>query len=540
MRATLPQPEATSPAPPVLKGRAFAERLAAVCQGPLPLTPLAELKYRRVLIPGLVGGEIQVALLGLLGQALRMRGAEVTALMCDRFLPACTCRKVDHHELACERWCYTNAEPFARALRLPYRWHSAFITEAERAECGRLASAVPVEEIPHFRFRDIELGPHVVRSVESYFKVGECDWQRPDMARAARDLLLAGMYLTIVGARALDELQIDKVFVDDGQKIDWGVIRAVAVKQGIPVDVLWHGHRAYSVRFEREWPGQTAAHMPEWDTWRAPPLTPAQQADLDRYLAQHDCRPYEFQPDWHAQPTPAAAVRRLLRLPERSTGLLFGLFSNVGFDAGLTKHGAAYESMTAWVVDTVEHFRRWPQHHLVVKAHPAENYQRALDNVAELIRLRCAPVPANVHLLPPDTPVTAQSVLRVLDCALLYTSTVAIEAGVVGVPVILAGGGWNAGRGFTADALDREDYLRRLERACAARELPATNVEAARRFAYAMWFRAALVIRYFDVLNWNVRALKLRNWSELAAGCDPVIDTICRGVLNDEPFEAPP
>jgi hypothetical protein len=525
--------------PPVLKGRAFAERLAAVCQGPLPETPLADRKYRRVLIPGLVGGEIQVALLGLLGQALRMRGAEVTALMCDRFLPACTCRKADHHELACQRWCHTNAGPFVRALRLPYRWYSEFIAEAENAECRRIAQGVPSEQIPGFRFHDIGLGPHVVRSVESYFKVGECDLQRPDMVRAAREFLLAGMYLTIVGARALDELRIDKVFVDDGQKIDWGVVRAVAVNKGIPVDVLWHGHRAYSVRFERERPGQPPAHMPEWDVWRKLPLTAAQQADLDRYLAEHDCRPYEFRPDWRAQPTPAAEVRRLLGLPERRPGLVFGLFSNVGFDAGLTKHGAAYESMTAWLVDTVEHFRRWPQHHLVVKAHPAENYQRALDNVLELIRVRCAPVPPNVRLLPPDTPVTAQSVLRILDCALLYTSTVAIEAGVRGVPAILVGGGWNAGRGFTADAANPEDYVRRLERACAGRELPPTNVELARRFAYAMWFRAALVIRYFDVLNWNVRALKLRHWSELAAGCDPVIDTISCGVLNDAPFEAP-
>ena len=111
-----------APTIPILKGPAFAERLAEVCHDGLPaIRRLPDLRYERILIPHLVGGELPYALHGVIGQALRMRGAEVTALVCDSFLPACVSRKVDHYESACTRWCHRNAEPFARAMGLPCR-----------------------------------------------------------------------------------------------------------------------------------------------------------------------------------------------------------------------------------------------------------------------------------------------------------------------------------------------------------------------------------------------------------------------------------
>ena len=67
----------------ILKGRDFADRLREVCAPPLPARPLADPKYQRILIPGLCGGEVQFAQLGFIGQALRIPGAKVTALMGD-------------------------------------------------------------------------------------------------------------------------------------------------------------------------------------------------------------------------------------------------------------------------------------------------------------------------------------------------------------------------------------------------------------------------------------------------------------------------
>ena len=74
----------TSP-PPILKGASFTRRVREICRVLPEPDASADLKYRRILIPGLLGGEIQFSLLGFLGHAMRLRGAHVTALLCDAF-----------------------------------------------------------------------------------------------------------------------------------------------------------------------------------------------------------------------------------------------------------------------------------------------------------------------------------------------------------------------------------------------------------------------------------------------------------------------
>ena len=71
----------------ILKGPDFTDRLREICTGDLPRQPLPDLKYRRILIPGISGGELHWSMMGFIGQALRIRGAAVTALLCDAFLP---------------------------------------------------------------------------------------------------------------------------------------------------------------------------------------------------------------------------------------------------------------------------------------------------------------------------------------------------------------------------------------------------------------------------------------------------------------------
>ena len=72
----------------ILKGPTYTARLRQICGGELPIQPLEGIRYQRILIPGITGGELHWAMMGLLGQALRIRGAEVTALLCDSQQPS--------------------------------------------------------------------------------------------------------------------------------------------------------------------------------------------------------------------------------------------------------------------------------------------------------------------------------------------------------------------------------------------------------------------------------------------------------------------
>lgn len=531
----------TPSAPAILKGADFTERLTALCRGDLPVVaPLDGRRYSNILIPHLVGGELPFALHGVIGQALRMRGATVTALLCDGFLPACVCRKVDHYESACTRWCHRNAGPFAQALGLPVRWHSEFITAEEIAECDHRARSVAAAELPFWQAADISYGPLIVQSVESFFRVGKYDPTDAAMAAKARDFLRSAMYVTVIAERALDELHIDKVLTDCGQQVEWGVFRAVAVRRGLPVDVVNVGLRGNALKVETDRPGEPTRQVPGWEAWRDLPLTEAQETALDDYLRRRETVPYEFKDEkWQGRIREVDEVRRIISLPKRPRGRVLAMFPNVGFDAGKTKTRPAFDHAADWVVETVNHFRPLRDHHLIVKVHPGELHRAALDPVVNMIARRCHPLPRNVHVIGPASGVTAHSILRLADAALVYTSTVAAEAVGLNKAVVLVGGGRHAGHGVTIDVTSPEQYFGLLDAVCVQRHVLEPPGELGRRYAYAVFFRADIPIGHFRMFDIYVADFTMASLADVSPGRDRYIDAVCRGVLFDEPFENP-
>ena len=526
---------------PILKGDDFAANVAGICQDSLPSDPWPDLKYQRILVPGLTGGERQFALLGFIAQALRIRGASVTALMCDAMLPACTLRKVDHVESACTRWCHRNSPPFADAMKLPHRWYSEFISPDTIQEYQRLATNVRDDEILAFEHIGIALGQHIERSLESFFKIGSIDLNQPTIAAQAREFLLAALYMTEISRCALDELRIDKVLIDDGKKTDWGIMRAIANQKGIPVDVTNTGIRGSSVRFIVDRPPNAPSLMGGWKRWRDVPLTSAQEAELDTYLLRRAKVPYEWRDEqWRLNITDELAVKRIVGLPDEPPGLVLAMFPNVGFDAGKTKSSsAAFPNAVQWIEVTAAELAHHPEQHLVIKSHPSEHHRQARDRIDQVVRRRFDPLPPNIHLIAPDADVTARSVVQLADIVLTYTSTVTVEAAAIGKPVILVGGGWHAGRGIVTEVHTASEYLALLETILSVQHLPETSTELARRYAYALFFRNDIPINHFQSNDFNVAKLRLDDWSDLLPGVDRSLDAICRGVLFDEPFENP-
>lgn len=522
----------------ILRGEDLARRLESVFRDPLPSHPDERARYRNILMPGLTGGEHQWALLGVIGQALRVRGARATALMCDSLVPACTLQKVDHHELACTRWCHKHSRLLADAVGLPYRWYSEFVSHDRMAQLRREADAVPRDELLSQTYRGIALGELMKRSLESYFKLGTTDLDDPAIEERARAFLASARALVEIAEQAFDEYEIDKVLLDDGGKTDWGVFRAVARKRGIPVDVVGVGIRGTSIRFEVDRPGRGTLRMPGWDRWRDVPLTPDQDERLDAYLQRRETVPYEYRSGhWRAGSTDAAALARDLGVADRAPGSrLLAMFPNVGFDAGKTKSAeAAYATAQAWVQATARAMAPYPEHHLVIKKHPAEHHRESRDSSLDGL----GDLPPNVHLIPGDTDVSASAVARLADVVLTYTSTVSVEAAALGIPVVLAGGGWHAGRGVFAEVHTPEEHLDWLERICARNELPPIDRDVARRYAWSLFFRNDIPVTHLRRHDVHVADVLLESTADLAPGVHPSIDAICRGVMSDDPFANP-
>jgi hypothetical protein len=83
--------------------------------------------------------------------------------------------------------------------------------------------------------------------------------------------------------------------------------------------------------------------------------------------------------------------------------------------------------------------------------------------------------------------ISARSIFDLADYGITIRGSVGIELPCFGVPVLTAGSGFYAGRGFTVDSTSAGEYLARLRR---IDELPALSVEQtllAKRHAYALF-----------------------------------------------------
>jgi hypothetical protein len=512
---------------PVIKGNDFTERMARIFASDVPARPLPGLRYRRIMIPAISGGELHFAMLGLLAKALEMRGADVTVLLCDAMLPACAHRKIDHYESACTRWCHRNAGPFARAMRLKHRWYSEFVADGD---------AVPCEV-------DASLHALVMQSTTSYFKVGAADFSDPEVHAMVQKFTVSATIIQAVARGAFATIAPDKIFMDNGVQVDWGVFRAVAAQHQLPVDVVQTAPRPNTLQFEFDRPGNgSTVRMPLWEQWKDEQLTAAKERALDAYLASRERVPYLVKNEtWSHRVTDPAEARRMLNLPAASTATnrTFVMFTNVGYDEGVTKGSPAYMTGAEWIADTVAFFARHPQHTLIIKAHPGEKHLGARDPIDMILDNIAAAKPANVHVIDASSPITAPCAARLADVALLYTSTVSVEVAALNIPTILVGDGLHSRRGFAHEPATPADYIALLSKVCAHDDQLAPPSDVGRRYAYAYFFRSAIPIALFDRLDHELATINIRSANELAPGCHPALDAICRGILCDEPIVNP-
>ena len=277
--------------------------------------------------------------------------------------------------------------------------------------------------------------------------------------------------------------------------------------------------------------------MPYWPQFADTPLSESQEAELDEYFVTRATRPYDDR-SWTSTSATldSGAIRERIGLPMGSSGLTFTMFPNLSYDAALTAVQPAYDTATEWVARTIRFFRRWPRHTLVVKVHPSEHLSQPLDPMVEFLASEFDALPGNVRVIAPETRLTAHDVLAVSDIALVYTSTVGVEAAYFGKRVVNAGGGWHAGRGVSLDVNTPQQYHDVLNDLCSGRISPTTPRDVARRYAYTVFFRGVLPLHHFSFMYPNVTAVNLNRLEDLAPGKDPTMDIICRGILLDEPF----
>ena len=462
---------------------------------------------------------------GVIGQALRVRGADVSFItcgggleICDRVntwegppVPCVTCTQYTVTSLGMHGFPTTTITEGWEADD-PGEWPE--LDEVSAAALATVeASGLPLGamvEIPAkwflmgARIEDDPLGPVTLRR----------------FLRSARRVV-KGL------SAALDRLQPDVVVLLNGlfffEAIAWELCR----RRGIDVVTYERGFIKETLLFRRDAPACLGDVSHLWDQWKDVPLTPEEDRELDDYLEDRKAGRRTIDRYWtdpvHEQ------------WGEGRQGRLVTLFTNLTWDSAVIGQEVAYPSIHAWLAAAVELFARRPEHQLVVRIHPAEVKlpgKQTREPLGQFVAERFPVLPPNVRVVSADDPTSSYPLMEASDLGLVFTSTAGLELALKGTPVMVAGRTHYRDKGFTIDVDSPEHFEAALDRALADPSAFAPDRDRARRYAYLFFFRAPVPFPAVVEHVPGLARITVDDLDQLAPGRDSGVDRICAEILG--------
>lgn len=511
---------------------------------------LRQARGPKVLLGTGVGGHMPANILdSVLAVALTLRGARASALLCDAALPACmACEKSwwpDHRHFLehgparslCGP-CYRPARDMWSQLGIPIQRIGARVTDADRDSAWQLAHRVPAAEMDSLEHLGVRVGMHARAGALRYFASGSLD-DEPDAEPVRRRFLAAAL----LGAVALDNLfrqeGYDICVAHHGIYVPQGLLIDVARKHSTRV-VTWNlAYRAGSFIFSHDDTYHFTLMEEPVEDWEQMPWDESLQTALDSYMRARATGAADWV-SYHRGSNPELDGLS-------STGIDFSkptvsAFTNVLWDAQVFYRSNAFPGMLDWLFETIRYFARRPDLQLVIRVHPAEvqHPMQSRQTVASEIARAFPLLPANVHVVPPESSANSYAIARASNAAIIYGTKMGVELSYLGIPTIVAGESWARNKGITFDAESRKGYFSLLDKLPIAR-LDAETRGRAARYAFHFFFRRTIPLNFLAVRKgaWPPFGAGLDDLAPLLPGASLGLDVICDGILEGKPFLYP-
>jgi hypothetical protein len=486
----------------------------------------------RVLIFSLRGWTAHLAWETTVARALHVRGAGTLTVLCDRVLPACEPRTVlDDYPSTCDR-CMSQSGRFLEETGLPYTWLSEYVTPDEVDAFARQTANLDYDALGALMGEGLPVGELIGASVNRHLLGGA---QRGDPAHfaATRRFAAAGLVAAAAVERLLDDYRPDAVLVMNGLFYAEAILMTAARRRGITAWSYERGKRGGGLIFGRDTPVLRQDFAERWAERAQTPLTDAQAAALDTYLGGRTRGNVGIERIWPEM----EAVE-----PPESGKPTAVLFTNVLWDTAVYQTDIGFESMAEWVVETIRWFEAHPEKQLVVRVHPAEvrlPFKTSQEQVLDRVRAALPILPPNVRIVPPESAANSYALLDAADVALVYTSTVGLEAALRGIPTVVAGRVHYRSKGFTLDPDTPDGYAGVLDMAFARGQLSEADIQLAQRYAYLYFFEEIIPFEAVEEGPRSYVTFHYRRSEALAPGRDRALDAICDALLGGQPLRNP-
>jgi hypothetical protein len=489
----------------------------------------------RVLIFGVRSWRLHRAWEGLVGRALLDRGASPVVLICSG-LPRCDMYKTDTPSDSANicRNCRTTTRQLYHFFGLPFIESSSYLSSSDYSEAADLVDGY-AGELVDFAAEGLPYGELVLPSVLRTLRRGTLEFG-DDEKRVYRDYLRSGIVVGRLLKRVFGEIQPETLVMLNGMFFAERIAFELAKARGIHVVTHERGFTKNSVVFAHDVPASRYQVDGAWSSIKDKPLTAKEQADLDDFLLSWQTGQSGVINYWPSVEERKESIGRMLSLDMNRT--IVTAFSNIIWDTAVYGRDIAFDGLFDWLETTVEIAGSVPDVQFVIRIHPAEvrlplsTRERALDHLSE----KYPSLPDNVFIIPAESDISSYALLDLSQAALVYTSTIGLEAVLRGVPSIVSGFTHYRGKGFTIDCASREDYASLLQSVTELDGVSAEIVAKARRYAHLFFVKNMLQGELIQEMDGGRLRFHFESFDALAEGNSAQLDRICRAILERTEF----
>ncbi len=337
--------------------------------------------------------------------------------------------------------------------------------------------------------------------------------------------------------RILDNNRPRALVVFNGIMYPEAVARAVALRHRIPVVTHEVGLRPFSSFFSHD-----HATFREVDLTAREAFESGWEIQVDSYLEQRRRGQFsmagiEFWPQIKSLPrqlTDALGTHRQM-IP---------IFTNVVFDTSQSHSNTLFEDMFDWLEALVGVVISRPETLFVIRAHPDEDRpgKASRESVADWFRRSPLNGRENVVFIEPSEYVSSYELIDRAKAVLVYSSSVGLEASVLGVPVLCAGRARYTQAQTVVFPTSRQAYLDQLDRFVAAERLEVSEQTRrnAKAFLYHELYNASLDLEEFLLPYPSMPGMVVfSDFDPRGLEDHPTLAVIRDGVLEGVPFLLP-
>lgn len=306
--------------------------------------------------------------------------------------------------------------------------------------------------------------PFIDSTLKAYFRVGTLPDKR-EVNEIKERFATSALVLKKVAEAVFKNYDIKDVFIYASAYVDGGVFGEVAKVNGINVINVGGGfHKSNQgsyIFFSKGNGACSPTHTPEelWNLFKERELNKESEDLLYKIIKS---RQHGFGLDvFYLKESEKDLAKTYTNSFPNKNGPIFGLFTNIVWDASITTSNTIFNNICEWIEFTIKWFTDHPNKNLIIKVHP-EAPALTKQNVYAWI-IDKFDLPDNVVVLPHDTKVNPYELYKEIDFGIVYTSTAGLESLLEQKPVIVCANTHYANRGFTADPKDISEYKKILE-----------------------------------------------------------------------------